>query len=104
MTTGGFFTEFLEFLKEYKVIALAVAFVMGVAATSLVKSLVDNLIMPWVNAFVPSGDWQTAIISIGPVKLGIGPFAAECVNFLIIALVIFLIAKYVMKEEKVTKI
>lgn len=46
MTTGGFFTEFLEFLKEYKVIALAVAFVMGVAATSLVKSLVDNLIMP----------------------------------------------------------
>ncbi|NLW76451.1 MAG: large conductance mechanosensitive channel protein MscL, partial [Methanomicrobiales archaeon] len=41
--------EFFEFLKEYKVVALAVAFIMGVAATALVKSFVDNLIMPIIG-------------------------------------------------------
>jgi len=95
--------EFLEFLKEYKVIALAIAFIMGVAATGLVKSFVDNLIMPCVSILIPSGDWKEAVLALGPVNLGIGPFAAECINFIIIALVVFLIAKYVMKEEKVEK-
>ena len=95
--------EFLEFLKEYKVVALAVAFIIGVAATALVKSFVDNLIMPLVGALTPTGDWKEAILSIGPVNLGIGPFAAECINFIIVALVVFMIAKFVMKEEKVEK-
>ena len=99
----GLISEFLEFLKEYKVVALAVAFIMGVAATGLVKSLVDNIIMPWVNVLVPSGDWKDAVIAIGPAKLGIGPFAAECINFIVIAIVVFMIAKFVMKEEKVEK-
>jgi len=95
--------EFLEFLKEYKVVALAVAFIIGVAATALVKSFVDNLIMPLVGVLTPTGDWKEAILSIGPVNLGIGPFAAECINFIIVALVVFMIAKFVMKEEKVEK-
>ncbi len=99
----GLIGEFLEFLKEYKVVALAVAFIMGVAATSLVKSLVDNIIMPFVGVLVPSGDWKAATLNLGPVHLGIGPFAAECINFIVIAFVVFMIAKYVMGEEKVEK-
>ncbi len=98
-----FISEFLEFLKEYKVVALAIAFIMGVAATALVKSFVDNLIMPCVSVIIPSGNWKEAVLAIGPVQLGIGPFAAECINFVIIALVVFMVAKYVMKEEKVEK-
>ena len=96
-------SEFLDFLKEYKVVALAIAFIMGVAATALVKSFVDNLIMPFVSVITPSGDWKEAVLAIGPVQLGIGPFAAECINFIIIALIVFMVAKYVMKEEKVEK-
>ncbi len=99
----GLIKEFLEFLKEYKVVALAVAFIMGVAATSLVKSLVDNIIMPFVGVMVPSGDWKAATLNLGPVHLGIGPFAAECINFIVVAFVVFMIAKYVMGEEKVEK-
>ena len=95
--------EFLEFLKEYKVVALAIAFIIGAAATTLVKSFVDNLIMPCVSVLTPSGDWKEAVLTIGPVQLGIGPFIAECINFIIIALVVFMIAKYVMKEQKVEK-
>lgn len=99
----GFIGEFLEFLKEYKVVALAVAFIIGVAATSLVKSLVDNIFMPFVGVLIPSGDWKDAVLALGPVNLGIGAFVAECINFVIIAFVVFLIAKYVMDEEKVSK-
>jgi len=95
--------EFLEFLKEYKVVSLAIAFIMGVASTFLVKIMVHNLIMPVISIFTPSGDWREAILAIGPIKLGIGPFAAECINFVIIAAIVFLIAKYVMKEEKAEK-
>ena len=99
----GIIAEFLEFLKEYKVVALAVAFIMGVAATALVKSLVDNIIMPFIGVLVPSGDWKAATLALGSVHLGIGPFFAECINFIVIAFVVFIIAKMVMGEEKVEK-
>ncbi|MBN1169790.1 MscL family protein [Candidatus Micrarchaeota archaeon] len=99
----GIISEFKEFLMEYKVIGLAVAFVMGIAITALVKSLVDNIIMPVVAVLLPEGGWQQATVAIGPVVFGIGPFLAELINFVIIALVVFIIAKKVLKEEKVTK-
>jgi len=95
--------EFLEFLKEYKVVALAVAFIMGVASTALIKSLVDNIIMPVITPFVPGGAWKAATLKLGPVVFGWGAFLGEIINFVIIALVVFMIAKKVMKEEKVTK-
>ena len=99
----GMMSEFKDFLYEYKVIGLAVAFIMGIASTALVKSLVDNIIMPVVAVLIPSGQWQTATFAIGPVIIGWGAFVAELINFVIIALVVFLIVKKVMKEEKVTK-
>lgn len=97
------FKEFMEFLREYKVVALAVAFIMGVAATTLVKSLVDNIIMPVITPFIPGGAWKTATLTLGPIVIGWGAFLGDLLNFIIIAFVVFLIAKKVMKEEKVTK-
>lgn len=85
--------DFIDFLKEYKVIGLAIAFIMGVASTSLIKSLVDNIIMPLITPFVQNGGWQTAVLVLGPFTFKWGAFAGELVNFLIIALVIFAIVK-----------
>jgi len=99
----GFAHEFKEFLSEYKVVGLAVAFIMGAAVTDVVKSLVNNIIMPVVTFFIPGGEWSTATFSLGPIVVGWGPFLAALINFLIIALVVFMIAKAVLKEEKVTK-
>jgi len=93
----------MEFLKEYKIIALAIAFVIGVAATALIKSLVDNVIMPVITPFIPGGAWKTATFAIGPIVIGWGPFLGELINFVIIAFVVFMIAKIVMKEAKVSK-
>ncbi|MEK6855856.1 MAG: MscL family protein [Nanoarchaeota archaeon] len=95
--------EFKDFLKEYKVIGLAVAFVMASAATVLVKSIVDNIIMPIITPFIPGGAWQTATFSMGSIVIGWGAFLSSLINFIILAWVVFLVAKYVFREEKVTK-
>jgi large conductance mechanosensitive channel len=100
----GIFSEFRDFLKEYKVMGLAVAFIMGAAVNDLVKSLVNEMIMPFVDVLLPpDASWQTATLTAGPVTFGIGPFIAVFINFVIIAFVVFMIAKMVLKEEKVGK-
>lgn len=99
----GFASEFKDFLKEYKVVGIAVAVVMGLALNNLVNSLVNNVIMPLVSPLIPGGGWQTAVWNIGPFAIAWGPFLAAVINFLIIAIVVFVIAKKVLKEEKVSK-
>ena len=99
----GFVQEFMEFLKEYKVIGVAVAFIMAAASTSLVNSLVNDIIMPIITPFIPGGAWQEATFSIGPIVLRWGSFLAQIINFVILALVVFIIAKKLLKEEKVAK-
>jgi large conductance mechanosensitive channel len=96
-------SEFKDFLKEYKVIGLAVGFIMGGAATELVKSLVDNLIMPLVGVLIPGGEWEKATLSLWKFHIGWGALLSSTINFLIIAWVVFLVAKFMFKEEKVTK-
>jgi len=95
--------EFIEFLKEYKVIGLAIAFVIGIASKDMIKSLVDNIIMPIITPFIPGGAWETATFSLGPILLRWGAFLSSLINFVIIALIVFIIAKKVLKEKKVTK-
>jgi len=84
-------------------LGLATAFIIGVALTTLIKSLVDQIIMPLITPFIPGSAWRTATVSLGPIVLGWGAFLGELINFIIIAFVVFMIAKYVFKEEKVEK-
>jgi large conductance mechanosensitive channel len=95
--------EFKEFLNEYKVVPLAIAFIMGVAATALIQSVVNNLIMPLITPFIPGGAWQVATFSMGPIVISWGALLGAIINFVIIAFVVFMVAKYIFKEEKVTK-
>ena len=95
--------EFMEFLKEYKVIGLAIAFVIGIASKDLINSLVDDIIMPIITSFIPKGAWETATFSLGPIVIKWGAFLGALINFVIIALVVFIVAKKILKEKKVTK-
>jgi large conductance mechanosensitive channel len=95
----GFDEEFMEFLKKYQVIGLAVAVVIGTAATKLVNSTVTDLIMPIVAVVIPSGNWETAVVGIGPLQFLFGDYLSAIINFMIIALVIFLAVKYLMKGD-----
>jgi large conductance mechanosensitive channel len=95
----GILQEFKEFIEEYKVLGLAVAFILGVAANNLVKSLVDNIIMPLITPFMAYGEWQTATFSIGPVIIGWGSFISALLNFIIIALAIFIIVRKLFNKK-----
>jgi large conductance mechanosensitive channel len=96
-------SEFKDFLKEYKVMGVAVAFIMSMAATSLVQSLVNDIIMPCITPFIPNGEWQKATLALGPIVVRWGSFLSQLINFIILAFVVFMIAKYLLQEEKVTK-
>ena len=89
----GFVKEFKMFLEQYKVMGMAVAFILGLYLGTLVQSLVTNLIMPIIDIILPGIAWQN--IHAGPFL--IGSFLGALVTFLIIALVIFLLVKITSK-------
>lgn len=90
--------EFKEFLKNYKVLGLAVAFIMGLYLGALVQALVNDLIMP-IFELLPGNDvpWNEIVYSIGNADFLIGHFLGELITFIIIAFVIFLIVKLASK-------
>lgn len=95
--------EFTAFLKQYGIIGLALAVILGGKLNALVTAVVDGLIMPVVTFFIPGGEWQTATLALGPVQLKPGIVLAGLIDFLIVAIVVFIIAKKIMREETVTK-
>jgi len=103
-TPKGFIDEFMEFLMKYQVIGLAVAFIIGAAATALVTALVQDIIMPIVAVLTPSGNWKEATLQIGPVLFKVGDLVSNLINFIIIALVVFLIVKFIMRGDTSKKV
>ncbi len=91
--------EFMKFLKEYGVIGLAIAVIIGGKAGELVKAIVDGLLMPIVGLVLPGGGWQTW--AIGPFQ--IGAVLGALLNFVIVAWLVFMFSKKVLKEDTVTK-
>jgi large conductance mechanosensitive channel len=101
----GMIAEFKEFIGKAGVLGLAIGFIMGTAIGKVVTALVADLIMPIPGALVPGGDWRTAKISVpigSGMNFGVGDFIGVVIDFLIIAFVIFLIAK-IAKKYKMDK-
>ena len=99
----SFVNEFLEFLKKYQVVGLAVAFVISNASAKLVSAIVADIIMPVVNVLIPGGEWQSSTFSLGPMNFLVGDFLAALLDFLIIAAVVFLIVKWVIRQDTTKK-
>ena len=95
-----FLEEFKAFAIKGNVIDLAVAVIIGGAFTAIVKSLVDDLIMPLIAAIFGTQNFSAIIITLNGSEIKIGSFLQAVVNFLIIALVIFTAIKTVTKMFK----
>jgi large conductance mechanosensitive channel len=105
----GIRAEFMDFLSKYKVMGLAVAFIMGVYLGALISALVKDLVMPIIGLALPGlGNLSTFKIPIPPTTLdgagnppagytgqlfGVGDFLVALITFIIVAFVIFLIVK-----------
>lgn len=95
--------EFKAFLKEYGVIGLAIAVIIGGKANALVTALVEGVVMPLVSFFIPGGAWRTATLDVGPIHFLPGPVFGAAVDFLIVAWLVFWFAKTVLRQEAVKK-
>ena len=112
--------QFKQFLLETNAMSLALGVVIGAALGKIVTSLVDGLIMPLVSLAIPGGDWRDwrivlkagvpgpdcpaatpadAKCHVGEKAIMAGQILGSALDFIIIALVVFIIAKKLMKIE-----
>jgi len=94
----GVWNEFKDFLKSYKVLGLAVAFVLGLYLGALIQAVVKDFIIPLLGLAIP-GLTNLATYSVGVLKqtFGIGDFLVALITFIIVALIVFVIVKVAKK-------
>ena len=90
----GLSDEFKAFLSTYKVLGLAVAFILGLYLGALVQALVKDLILPVIGIPLSSiGNLTTYAVFFDKQTFAIGDFLIAVITFIIVAFVIFLIVK-----------
>ena len=96
--------EFKEFLLKTNALALAVGVIIGAAVGKVVSSLVSDILMPVIGLFVPGGAWREAAFVLKTkadgtpaAQITYGAFLGSVIDFVIIALVVFLITKALLK-------
>lgn len=92
--------EFRDFIMRGNVLDLAVGIIIGAAFTTIVNSLVNDIISPIIGVITGGLDFSDVRLVLRPaegdteaVALGIGLFINAVINFLIVALVLFLIIR-----------
>jgi len=104
-------TEFREFLVKTNVLALAIAFILGVAFAAVVSSLVKDMIMPPVGMALGRVDFANLYINLsggtyasladaqkaGAATINYGVFINTVIAFIIVAFIVFLLAKALIK-------
>ena len=103
----SFFQEFKEFISRGNVLDLAVGVIIGGAFTAIVNSLVADIIMPIVGIITGGIDFASMSYSVDlgvegltPATINYGLFIQNIVNFLLTALVIFLVVKAANKARE----
>ena len=99
---------FKEFLLKNNVLALAIAVIVGGAVGRVVSSLAADVIMPIISVVLPSGEWRSAKFILGRTvgadgkevvnSINYGQFFGNIVDFVIIAFIVYMITKALIKE------
>jgi large conductance mechanosensitive channel len=101
----GIRAEFMDFIGKAGVLGLAVGFIMGTYIGKVVSALVQDIIMPIPGALTLGGDWQKMVLTLpvgNGINFAVGDFVSVLIDFSIVAVVVFFIAKYAEKAmEKV---
>lgn len=94
----GIVAEFKEFIMRGNVLDLAVGVIIGGAFQAIVSSLVDDVIMPVISLATGGKDFSEWKVMLGETaSLNYGNFISAIINFIIMAIVIFLIVKSINK-------
>lgn len=85
---------FLNFVREQGVIGLAVGFILGGSVSKVVTSVVTDLINPLIGLILGSAKGlDSAVLKVGEVKVMYGHFIGVLIDFIIIALVVYVLVK-----------
>lgn len=100
----AFIKEFKEFVSRGSVMDLAVGIIIGGAFTAIVNSLVNDIVMPLLSLLTGGFDFTKLSIALGEgeeaASLNYGAFIESIIDFLLIALVIFVMIKALNKAAK----
>ena len=101
--------EFFDFLKTFGIIGLAIAFVLGQAASGLVTAFVNDIIDPIIGLFLPAGSLESMAVKVtnlagSTTEFKYGDLISNLIDFIIVALLVFLaykqLSKYKLVEDK----
>lgn len=96
--------EFKEFISRGNVLDLAVGIIIGSAFGKIVSSLVSDIIMPLLEIVLGGLDLTSVVLVIGESTISYGLFIQNIIDFLVIALSVFIMIKFInrfkRKEEK----
>jgi large conductance mechanosensitive channel len=94
--------EFKSFAMKGNVVDLAVGVIIGVAFGKIVASLVEDVVMPLVGAVIGGVNFSGLAVTVGSATLKYGKFLQSCLDFLIIAWVIFIAVQAInrLRREK----
>ena len=95
--------EFKEFISKGNVIDLAVGVIIGGAFGKIVSSLVDNILMPLIGLLLGGINFSTLSIKVKDAVINYGLFIQNIIDFLIIALCVFLMIKTINKMTSLKK-
>lgn len=92
--------EFREFAIKGSVVDLALGVIIGAAFGKIVASLVEDVVMPAVGTLLGGLNFSGLAVQFGAATLKYGKFIQTCVDFLIVAIVIFLAVKAINKMRR----
>lgn len=99
-----FWKEFKEFAFKGNVIDLAVGVIIGTAFTGIVTSLVNDVFMPLISLLAKGVDFTTLGVALGEgedaAKLAYGNFIQAVINFLLVAVCVFIFVKFVNRLKR----
>ena len=98
--TKGLIAEFKEFISRGNVLDMAVGIIIGAAFTAIVTSLVNDIIMPIVGVIIGGIDFSSLKVAVGTASINYGVFIQAIINFLLIALTVFLLIKAISKAQR----
>ena len=92
--------DFKKFVTRKNVIDLAVAVIMGAAATNIIQSFVKDIFSPILGIFLGGVDFSNLSITFGNAAIRYGSFLQAIINFIIIAFVVFLIIQAIQQIQR----
>lgn len=94
--------SFVDFIRERGVIGLAIGIVIGTAVTKLVGTLVEDVINPLISIFLVDDQLKGSSFRVGNATIGWGNFVSALIDFIVIALTVYIIFR-LLRLEKIDK-